>query len=82
MKLFIWKDPYDVSYGSSLLIAVAETVEDARAQALKGRVCAFGEDYEHKQPKGTDDDWRPQITLGEPTRVLDLPCAEWHEWSE
>ena len=24
----------------------------------------------------------PSAVLGEPTRIVDLPCAEWHEWSE
>lgn len=82
MKLFVWNNPYTISYGSSLVFAVAETVEDARAEALKGRVCAYGEDYEHKQPTDPEDDWRLKIKLGEPTRILDIPCAEWHEWSE
>ena len=22
------------------------------------------------------------VVLGEPSHVYDLPCAEWHEWSE
>ncbi len=81
MKLFLWNNPYSVPYGSSLVFAVAETLEDAKAEVLKGRVCAFGEDYEHRQPT-EEYDWRKEIKLGEPTRVLDLPCAEWHEWSE
>ena len=76
MKLFIWVDPYRVSYGSSMAFAVAETLEDAKKQAASGRTYSYGK-YEQ--------DWNPTELgekLGEPDRVLDLPCAEWHEWKE
>jgi hypothetical protein len=23
-----------------------------------------------------------QVELGEPTRIIDLPCAEWNKWEE
>jgi hypothetical protein len=72
MKLFIWAEPYRVDYGTSAVFAVAETVEQARAIARGAPAYKYVEfgygirDYD----------------LGEPTRVVDLPCAEWHEWSE
>ena len=73
MKLFVWVDPYEVEFGTSMLFAVAETLEEAKAEAMRGQAYAFGE---FKQ------DRVPVVELGAPTRVLDLPCAEWHEWSE
>lgn len=76
MKLFIWADPYRIGYGSSLLVAVAETEEEARAEAAMAPAYAFGE--------FSADGERCQYAekLGKPTRILDLPCAEWHEWYE
>ena len=75
MKLFIWVDPYRVDYRHSMLIAVAETEEQARAIATSKAASwwAFGK-FE-QAPKG-------QFEVGKPTRVVDLPCAEWHEWEE
>ena len=77
MKLFIWADPYQVSCGSSLLIAVAETVEDAKQQAISGKSYCYGQYDKFEGPHHSLVE-----KLGEPLRVLDLPCAEWHEWSE
>ncbi|MFN8993868.1 MAG: hypothetical protein ACK5X3_09470 [Pseudomonadota bacterium] len=76
MKLYLWADPYQVSYGSSMVFAVAATLAAAKKQAAKGLAYKYGK---YKQ------DWSPKdiaAKLGKPTRVLDLPCAEWHEWSE
>lgn len=73
MKLFVWVDPYPVSYGSSLVFAVASDLEEARKVAKSGGAYAYGR---HLQ------DHSPGVELGEPDRVLPLPCAEWHEWSE
>lgn len=73
MKLFVWCEPYDVSYGTSMFYAVAETVEEAKALAVGAPNYAFGR---YKQ------DGTPKVELGEPTRVLDLPCAEWVYWEE
>jgi hypothetical protein len=73
MKLFVWADPYPVHYGTSMCIAVAETEEDARKQAEK----SFRYSYVKHQ-----DGIGGGAELGPPTRVLDIPCAEWHEWSE
>lgn len=73
MKLFVWERPYTVFYGSSMLIAVAESVEEAK------RIAKSAPGYSY-----TIFDGHPNrsVKLGEPTRVVDLPCAEWHEWSE
>jgi hypothetical protein len=76
MKLYLWAEPYAVNYGSSMVFAVAATLAAAKKQAAKGLVYKYGK-YQQ--------DWSPKdiaAKLGEPTRVLDLPCAEWHEWSE
>jgi hypothetical protein len=80
MKLYLWADPYPVHYGDSLLFSVAETIEDAKKQAESGLMYKYGKYL-------NDDASRDYIEsvskkLGEPIRVLDLPCAEWHEWSE
>ena len=78
MKLYVWSDPYHVAYGSSLLIAVADSVEEARALAASKCIrYSFGE-YE----QGRDGMESTVAKLGTPTRVVDLPCAEWHEWME
>lgn len=73
MKLFVWADPYQIEGGNSALFAVAETIEQARALAKK----APG--YAHIDLKGHPD---RNVTLCEPIRIVDLPCAEWHEWSK
>jgi hypothetical protein len=73
MKLFVWANPYHVVYGSSPVFAVAETEEMAHKE------CQMAPGYEY----GDCDGSPPRLTpLGEPTRVVDLPCAEWHEWSD
>ncbi len=72
MKLYVWVDPYSVSYGSSLLFAVARSPKQAKEQASKGLCYKYG----------IYDNGNQRVELGEPNRVLDLPCAEWHEWSE
>ena len=73
VKLFVWVDPYPVNYGSSMVFAVAETEESARAQVEGAPSYSFGQ-YENPPVKG--------LKLGDPTRIVELPCAEWHEWSE
>lgn len=73
MKLFVWASPYRIDYGSTMVFAVAETEEEARRiveGAPKYRYCEF--------EQGTGGG----VKLGSPTRVVDLPCAEWHEWQE
>jgi hypothetical protein len=76
MKLYIWNTPYSVAYGSSLLFVVAPSLKEARRQAKKGTWWKYGDCPENPiLPKHFP-------LLGSPTRVVDLPCAEWHEWSE
>lgn len=72
MKLYIWKDPYKVNWGSSMCFAVADNLETAKEIAQGANLYRFVE-YESGYMN---------LPLGEPTRVVDLPCAEWHEWSE
>ncbi len=74
MKVFIWREPYRVSYGSSLAIAVAETVEEAREQLKSAGRSQYGHEPESFGP----------IDVGsrEPDRVLEAPVAEVYEWSE
>lgn len=72
MKLYVWEDPYPVLYGTSLVYAVADSLEAAKDAARRN-----AED-EHKYRS----DFLGGVELGEPTRILDVPCAEWHEWSE
>lgn len=82
MKLFVWANPYDIDYGSAMCFAVAETEEQAREMLMGGNATAwsFGEceDEDLSRPSPT----RSWITLAGPTRVVDLPCAEWHRWEE
>lgn len=72
MKLFIWNDPYHIKYGGSICYAVAETVEQARERAKEGTL----------RPFGLGDGSAPNVELGDPTYVVDCPCAEWYEWAE
>lgn len=74
MKMFVWCDPYPVHYGSSMLMVVAETIEQARELAKTGAAYTYGAFKQDRVPMESID--------GEPTRVVDVPCAEWHEWSE
>lgn len=72
MKLFIWCRPYKVSYGDSLVFAVAENLEEAKKAAANGKSWMYGQ-YDNGGAK---------CELGEPSRILEAPCAEWQEWSE
>lgn len=75
LKLYIWSNPYSVSWGSSLLFAIAHSEEDARQIAAKSKRYSYNI-YEQ-------DGWdMSKIVLEKPDRVLDVPCAEWHEWEE
>lgn len=74
MKLYLWAEPYPVRYGSSMVFAVADNLDEAKLAASRGRAYKYGA---HEQ------EWSPEtLKLGDPLRVLDLPCAEWHEWAE
>lgn len=72
MKLFVWNSPYGVRYGGACLYIVAETVEQARELAKVAPVVAFG----------TPVRLFGGHSLGEPTRVIDLPGGECYEWEE
>lgn len=81
MNLYIWHNPYSVSYGMSLCIVAAESLEEAKRKAAKGKRYRHG--YDQKQPDHSWARWAAE-KLGEPDRVLtgsDIK-AEWHEWSE
>jgi hypothetical protein len=73
MKMYVWADPYEVRYGSSCCIAVAESLEQAKEVAKSGKSYSSSV-YEL--------DSHLQVELGEPTRIIDLPCAEWNKWEE
>jgi len=75
MKLFVWADPYQVFYGNSMLFAAAETVEEAKELASKAHMYQY---TAHSNCVASD---HLASALGDPIRILDLPCAEWHEWS-
>lgn len=76
MKLFIWNDPYTVSYGGSFLFVVAKDEAQARKLAKTAQINKYG-----RSP--TDgilgDDLA--LALGEP-RIEDLPHAECYHWEE
>jgi hypothetical protein len=75
MKMYVWVDPYLMSYGGSMLYAVAESVEQAKQIAMeKALIWSFGKYSPHQHKAG--------IELGEPTRILDLPCAEFMDYEE
>lgn len=76
MKLFVWNNPYEVWYGSSMVFAVAETLEAAKEIACSAAARWFHY-VEYEQDRRT---WPHD--LGDPLRVVDLPCAEWHHWEE
>lgn len=73
MKLFIWTNPYDVDYGMSQYIAVAENIEAAKALVVGAQNNRFG------SPQGTCE---VKLDLGEPDAVLDVPCGRLDMWSE
>jgi hypothetical protein len=85
MKLFIWADPYRVFLGSVGLFVVANTVEEAKQLAKTGTTWTDIEIEDsdvRSAGHGNEIIDRSTIELGEPTRVVDLPCAEWHRWQE
>lgn len=79
MKLFIWSNPYRVMFGTIGYFAVAETVEEARAMAKAAPQYNYVEEGPNETP--TEEMWRAAID-GPPTRIVDVPCGEWHEVSE
>lgn len=76
MKLYVWVDPYPIRYGTSMVFAIASSIGEAKEQAAKGLRYSFG------TFKDDADMTLMANSLGEPDRIVDLPCAEWHEWEE
>lgn len=76
MKLYVWANPYPVPYGTSAFFAVADSVESAREIAKRAK------SYSYVEYGGEDVKQDITVVLGEPTRIVDLPCGEWHQWSE
>lgn len=74
MRLYVWNNPYKVSYGGSCLYAIAESEEQAREIAVTAITKSYGE-Y-NGQMLGD------HVKLGAPTRSCDLPYAEVYEWSD
>ena len=74
MKLYVWADPYCRAYGGTMVFAVAKNLREARKIAETAPEYAYAK-YERKGPGAS-------VKLGEPTRVVSLPCAEWHYWEE
>lgn len=72
MKLYVWSNPYEVCYGNSMIFAVAESEEQAKEIAAKAP-CYIWNQY---------DNGNSRVELGKPFRIVELPCAEWHEWHE
>lgn len=58
-----------------MVIVVADNEDEARELAANGKAYKFGV---HLQSEAK----MSGVKLGEPTRVVALPCAEWHEWSD
>lgn len=73
-RLYVWTEPYQVSYGGSIVFAIARNLEEAKATAKIGTKWSFGQ-FDDGPMNWPHD-------LGEPTRVLGLPCAEWYHWEE
>lgn len=60
-----------------MIFAVAETLDEAKQQVGKGCMYAWG----NRSDVSADLIARVVKTLGNPTRIVDVPCAEWH-WYE
>lgn len=77
MKLFVWNRPYSVKYGGPCLYVVAETIEQARQAALHAGVEEYGDGGGSFDPVELN-----KAIAAEPTRILEVPCAEIYQWSE
>lgn len=74
MKLFIWNNPYVVTYGSSCLYVLAEDEAAARKVAAERVIQArYG---------FSSDDAMTLPDLGAPTRIVEGPYAEVFHWEE
>lgn len=78
MKLYVWNDPYQVSYGGSCLYVIANNLREARKLAKTKCVDASygGLDRKNLRNSPTDIGDKP------PTSVHELPWAECYHWEE
>lgn len=72
MNVYIWNNPYPVSYGSSCLFAIAESEEAARKMVA--------DKLEYGTSSGMMD--LANLKLGAPDIVSTLPAAYIYHWSE
>lgn len=80
MKLYIWNEPYKVSYGGACIYVVASSLEEARELAKTAPIAYYGNPAGVGATLGVS---RVAMTeIGEPSRVLDVPCAECFHWEE
>jgi hypothetical protein len=75
MKLYVWVDPYHVSYGGACLYVLAPGLDAAQNAALTALDAKYGHIHPADKPIKLED-------LGEPTRVVSGPYAEVYNWSE
>ena len=75
MKLFIWNNPYSVSYGGSCLYVLANNLSEARKLALSSQDASFGGPWKEKKV-GID------VSKKKPDRIITKPYAEVYHWEE
>lgn len=74
MKMFIWNDPYQVNYGTSELVVVAEDLPAAIELAKK----SIDGHWNHHAAS----DLSKESASRPPDKTIELPCAVNFEWSE
>ena len=76
MKLYVWENPWHVDYGTSLVIAVADSLDEAKRVATE----------KLREPKWDAFEWDKEthqsVKLGGPHEIIDCPTAAWFEWRE
>lgn len=76
MKLYVWNNPYEVSYGGSCLYVIADSLRSARKLTKKALDTGFGMPYCDNSLNGCN------VDKIKPSRVHKLPHAEMYSWSE
>jgi len=74
IKLYIWNQPYQVSYGSSIAYVLARSEDEARNELRAAHVSQYGYRHEEKTTNCYLDK--------KPDRILSAPFCEIYEWSE
>lgn len=74
IKLYVWNNPYQVSYGGTCAYAIAESEDQAREIVSRSGVARYG-----YAPDGMA---REVEVTGPPDRVHDLPYGEIYYWAE